>query len=345
LPNVEVELEGSSEAFAFLSIANIEASVEMSSWKPGKYSLPIQLTPPGSFRVAAYSPNVVEFEVFRTIERIFRPALVLSDDVPDNLTLVSVDVVPPEVTVKGPEAAVMALRRAETRGTAQEMTEGTREMAVILTDENGDVSGLEIEPSVVNVTAHFSRALQEARVPVKIEITGEPSEGLEVRGIVVSPDHVTLRGTKEALLGVTEIALNPIDVSGHAESMNVDIPIESPSEAVTILGSPHVSVSVEFRDAVETRTYMGVPVTLEGVADTSLWSVSPHSANVTVERAAAVAAAAPFVPEKPPIELYIDATNVVASQMTLPIMTRNIAAGVSVIRIEPSQVTITVLKK
>lgn len=341
--NVEVDLEGKPEAFAFLSIGSVRASVEMSSWRPGKYSLPIQLTPPGGFRVAGYSPNIVEFEVFRTIERTFRPVLVLTDDVPNGLTLVSVDMVPTEVVVKGPEAAVMALRRAETRGAAREMTEGTREMAVVLTDENGDVSGsdLDIEPPVVRVTAGFSRALQEARVPVRVEITGEPPEGLEVSGVVVSPDHVTLRGTREALLGVTEIALNPIDVSGHTESMNIDIPLEAPSDAVTISGSPHVLVRVELRDAVETGTYMNVPVALEGVADTDMWSVSPGSANVVVERPAS----APFPPEEPPLELYIDATNVVASQITLPIMTRNAAEGVSVIRIEPSQATITALTK
>jgi YbbR domain-containing protein len=343
LPNVEVELEGRPEAFAFLNISSIKASIEMSSWKPGKYSLPIQLTPPGGFRVAGYSPNIVEFEVFRTIERTFRPLLVFSDNLPDSLTLASVDIVPAEVTVKGPETAVMALRRAETRGEVREMTGGTREMAVILTDENGDASGFEIVPPTVSVTAHFSRALQEARVPVKVEITGKPPEGLEVGAIVVSPDHVTLRGTREALLGVADIALNPIDVSGHTESMNIDIPLEAPSEAVTILGSQHVSVRVEFREAVETRTYMGVPVVLEGVADKSLWSMSPHSANVTIERAAVPAA--PFAPEKPPLELYIDATNIVATQIALPIMTRNAAAGVSVIRIEPSQVTITALRK
>jgi hypothetical protein len=123
--------------------------------------------------------------------------------------------------------------------------------------------------------------------------------------------------------------------------MNIDILLEPPSAAVTILGSTHVSVQVEFRDAVETRTYMGVRVALEGVADTDMWSVSPHLASVTVERAADI----PFVPEEPPLKLYIDATNVVASQITLPVMTRNVAAGVSVIRIEPSQVTITASKK
>jgi hypothetical protein len=154
---------------------------------------------------------------------------------------------------------------------------------------------------------------------------------------------VTLRGTREALFGVTDITLNPIDVSGHTENMDIDIPLEAPSTSITILGSPHVSVLVELRDAVETRTYMGVPVLLEGVADASMWSVSPRSANLTVERAAA--SDAPFEPEKPPLELYIDATNVVASQITLPIMIRNAAAGVDVIRIEPSQVTITALKK
>ncbi|MDR3164563.1 MAG: hypothetical protein LBU13_03210 [Synergistaceae bacterium] len=341
--NVEVELEGKPEAFAFIGIGNIKASVEMSGWRPGKYSLPIQLTPPGGVRVVSYRPNIVDVEVFRMIERTLRPVLVLEDDVPDSLTLASVDVVPAEITVKGPEAAVMALLRAETRGTARDMADGTREMTVILTDENGDVSGLHIEPAVVRVTAHFSRALQELSVPVKIEITGEPLKGLEVGAVVTSPDHVTLRGSREALRGVTDVMLNPIDVSRHSESINIDIPLESPSTSITIAGQSHVNVRVELRDAVETRTYMGVPVALEGISGAGLWSMSPHLANVTVERSAA--SDIPFAPEKPPFVLYIDATNVVASQITLPIMTRNVTAGVDVIRIEPSHVTITLLKK
>jgi YbbR domain-containing protein len=341
--NVEVRLEGRLENFALMSVSDITASVGMEDLRPGKYRLPIQIASPRGTSVVSYSPNVVDFELFRIIERRLRPYLVLDDKLPDNLSMSSVDIVPSEVTVKGPEASVMAVRRAEVHSFVHEATGGERELPVVLVNESGEVKDLTVDPVNVLVNAHFTRTLQEAKVPVTLDVTGVPGDGLEIGSITVSPDMVTLRGTRDALLGVAAITINPIDVSGHTESMNVDIPLDPPSDAINIVGADHVNLRIEFRNAVQMRTYLGVPIALHGVSNVKNWTVSPPLASVTVERPGMAGSA--LDPDHPPFELYVDATNVVASQLVLPILLRNVENGVNVTRIEPQQATITFINQ
>jgi YbbR domain-containing protein len=341
--NVEVRLEARIVDLATLNTGEIMASVGLSDLRPGKYKLPIQIVTPSYVRVVSYSPNVVDVELFRMIERSLRPTLALLDSLPDNLAMSSVDIFPSEVTVKGSEAAVMAVRRAEVRGTVREMSGGERELSVVLMGDNGDVRDLTSEPPIVTVRAQFTKTMQEARIPISAQVIGTPGQGFEIGRVVISPDFVTLRGTREALLGVTEITINPIDITGHTENMNIDIPLEPSSESITIIGADHVNLKVDFRTAVETRTFLGVPVHLVGAVDIDRWVISPPTASVTVEKPAVSGEA--FDPRHPPLELFIDATNIVPSQATLPVLSRNVISGVNVIRIEPSQVTITAMNQ
>ena len=342
IQHVDVRVEGSGMELARLDPGEIAATGGISDLKPGKYRLPIQVVTPGRIRLVSYSPNVVEMELYRMIERSLRPTLVPQGVIPENMVMSSADIKPEEVSVHGPEAAVMSLRRAEVRGTVKELTGGERELPVILVGENGDVLDLNAEPPSVMVRARFTATMQEARIPIRAQVNGAPGPGFEVGNVVLSPDIVTLRGTREALLGVTEITINPIDITGHTENMNVDIPLESPSESIAIIGADHVNMRVELRVSVESRTYLSVPVHITGVPDIKAWTISPPAAGVTVEYMAASEA---FDPNDPPLELFVDATNVVSSQLTLPILTRNVRSGVSVIRIEPPQATITAAGK
>ena len=337
IQTVEVRIEGSGFDLARLDPGEITTTIGISDLRPGKYRLPLQITPPSHVRLVNHNPKFVELELFRMIERAFNPVLV-PQDIPENLMLSSADIIPPEVSVKGPEALVMALRRAEARSTVSELSAGELELPIILVGENGDVSDLEIEPPTVTVNAQFSTMIQEAHIPVSTRVTGTPGPGFEVARIVLSPDFVTLRGTREALFGVTEITIDPIDITGHTENMTIDMPLESPSEAITIIDAGHVSMRVEFRAFVESRTFLGVPINITGVPNPRSWTISPGTASVTVEYSTSGSA---FDPDVPPLELYIDATNIVTSQITLPIITRNVMGGVNVIRIEPLQVTIT----
>ena len=337
IQNVDVRIRGSAFDLARLTPGEITASVSISDLRPGKYRLPIQITLPGHIRLASHNPRFVELELFRMIERTFNPVLVPLD-MPDNLMLSSFDITPPEVSVSGPETLVAALRRAEARGAMNELSNGSLELPIILVGEHGDVPDLTTVPPAVTANAQFTALTEEVRIPIRTRVTGTPAPGFEVANIVLSPDAAILRGTSEALLGVTEMMIGPIDVTGHTESITIDMPLESPSEEITIIGTGHVIMRVDLRASVESRTFLNVPINITGVPDPRNWAISPKTAGVTVEHVIFDSALAP---DAPPLELYIDATNVVTSQIILPILAGNVMGGVNVIRIEPSHATVT----
>jgi YbbR domain-containing protein len=238
----------------------------------------------------------------------------------------------------------MAVRRAEVRGSVRDLTGGERDLKVFVMNENEQAEDITIEPDVVRVRANFTKAVREIRARVNVQVKGVPGGGLEVGSVVVSPDVIALRGTKDAIRGVSEIVVEPIDVTGHTEDMHVEIPLEAPP-GMDFAGTNRVSVDVKFQRAVENRTYLSVHIGLRGVENAKDWVVSPPSASVTVEKERPEDGSPAFDPERVPLELYIDATNVVASQMVLPILTQNEDAGIKVIRIEPRQVTLTAEKR
>lgn len=341
--DIVVTIEGRAESLALL-LANrnaLTASVSLQNLEPGKYSLPVQVTVPENVRLVSYTPMNVEFELFRIIERRLQPALSIKGDMPAELSLGNVVITPPEIVVKGPEADVLAIRRAEVQGTVAELRSNTnRELPVMFfgTGERGEIKGLIAEPRRVRVSAEFTEAIEDIRVPIEVSTRGMPEGTLSVSSVVVSPDMVTLRGSKGALAGISSLSLDPVDVTGQDEDMDFDRPIESPGPGVTIVGPDHANVRVEFRTAVKTKTYLHVPVKIRGRGVYPNWTITPPSASVTVERSAASDISADEA--GPPLELYVDITNVVSRQLVLPILVRDVANGVKVVRIEPEQITV-----
>lgn len=340
--NVDVKIEGSLETLALLDRNAITASVSLQELRPGKYRLPVHLNSPARVRVASYTPQDVEFELYRIIERTLKPFWEIDDeDLPEGAQLTEVVLTPDEVVVKGSETEVMAVRRAILKDGLPELIEkGYAELLVELIGANGDpVEGLKVEPGTIRVSARLSEPVGDLSVPVRIPVRGLPGDGLDVRAVVISPDTVTLRGPQKLLENITELTLNPIDVTGHTEDMNFEVPIESPEPGITIPGVDHVRVSIQLHSSVEARTFLGVRIAVQGKGAFERWRLSPPVASVTVERE--ISGTPEFEINNPPLALYVDVTNVVADSLVLPVLVENLKDGIKVIRIEPQQVTVT----
>ena len=343
--NITVLMEGNVELLALLDRNAVTASVSLQELRPGKYRLPVHIDSPERVRILNYSPQVVEFELYRIIERTLKPLLEIADeDTSDDISVTEIVFEPAEVVVKGSETDVMAVRRAVVRASLDDLiTYGTLDLPVtLLGADGGEIAGLEIVPQQVRLNVRVAESVEEIRVPVNVPIRGMPGNGLDVDAVVVSPDVVALRGTRGALANITELTLNPIDVTGHTENMVVDIPLDAPAAGITIANADSVRVRVQFHSSVDTRTFVGVPIAVTGKGAFSGWQVSPVGANVMVERS--VTSTEPFDMSKPPFELYVDVTNVVADHLVLPVLVRGLHDGMKVIRIEPQQVTVSAVR-
>ena len=161
--DISVVVEGRTEILTLLGRNSITASVSLNDLRPGKYRLPVQLSVPENMRLVSYSPQVVDFSLFRIIQRTLRPSLVIKKgDVPDNLFLENTLFAPPKVVVRGPESDVLTVRKAEVRGTFTELrADAEKELPVILVGDKGEIFGLTVEPRQVSVIASFTENKKE----------------------------------------------------------------------------------------------------------------------------------------------------------------------------------------
>lgn len=336
--DVKVVLEGRFESFVFGGNA-VTASIGMQDLRPGKYRLPVRITVPESVRLVSSTPQIVEFELFRIIERTLQPRLLPPKDLPGGYSLEEYETTPNEVMVRGSEGDVTAIRRAEIQGTFQELSRGSaKDLPVLLMGEKGEIKGLAVTPDKVQVKAKFTEALEEKIVPVRAVTTGSPIGTLEVSSVLISPDAVTLRGPRSELENISEIRLEPIDVSNAEEDMYAEFPLRVPGSDVTILGAPYAQVHVEFHSAVERYSFLNVPIAVQGRGIYKDWVLAPARANVTIEWS--VVPGMTIDKTNPPFELYVDVTNVVSQQLSLPLLVKDLPLGIRIIRLEPEQITV-----
>jgi YbbR domain-containing protein len=339
---VDVTIEGRIERLALMDKSEITASVSVQDLRPGKYRLPVQLEIPDGVRLSGYSPHIVDVELFRIIERTLRPSLSVVGSTPENLSLGNVSITPAEVMARGPESLIFSIRRAEVRESVEKLTAGINDdLSVVLVGDGGDAEGILVEPAKVRVVAKLEEAVDQKRVPVRVTVEGTPAEGFDIGIVSVSPDMVTLRGRRSSLASVNEIALNAIDVTGHSEVMNIDVPLDSPASDITAVSADKVNVRVEFDSAMETVTFQAVPVSVDGRGVYLEWALDPASVSVTLERT--VSSTEPFDISNPPLEPYVDVTNVVARRLMLPVLVRGLSGDMRVLRIEPERVTVNAL--
>ena len=334
--NITVVVEGRLEVLAILSRNMITASVSMNGLKPGTYRLPVQLSIPDNLRLVSYSPQVVDFSLFRIIERRLKPNLVVKGEMPHDFSIGNIEITPQEVVVKGSETEVLSVRRAEVSQTFPWLRlHSGSELPVYLAGDRGEVKGLTVEPKQVRVSVTFAEATDEATVPVKVPLKGVPADGLEVSSVMVSPDVVVLHGYKNTLSKIQALSTDPVDVSGIDSDSEFEVSMRPP-EGTRIDVPGAAKVRVVLGSATETRTFFNVPVKVYGKSAYSNWKLSPSTVTVTIERP--LSSKQHTERETPPVGLYVDVANVVSDQLTLPVLVRDAAVGIKVLRIEPAQV-------
>lgn len=337
--DIKVVVEGRVESLPLFSGNMVTASVGMQNLRPGKYRLSVQISLPDTVRLVSYTPQAVDIELFRIIERTLRPRLSIKGELPGGYSLNDFQTTPSEITVRGQEDIVLAVRRAEVQGTFADLRGGAaKELPVVLMGEKDEVKGLVVEPESVQVAAKFSESFEDKTVPIRAVTAGSPIKTLAVSSVVVSPDAVTLRGPRSELQNISEILLDPIDVAGADEDIDMELPLNLPGSEITALGPPFANVRVEFHSAVERNTFLDVPIEVRGRGVYQDWNVTPSRASVTIEWP--VVAGMTLERVKPPFELYVDVTNVVSQQLSLPLLVKDLPLGIKIIRMEPERVTV-----
>ena len=110
--SVQVTLSGRLSALAAVDRRMIVAGVELREIQPGRYRLPVRIDSPPNVRVSRVNPQMIEFELMRMIERVIPIRYQLKGEIPLGHIIRSIDISPPEITLKGNESKIAAVHEA-----------------------------------------------------------------------------------------------------------------------------------------------------------------------------------------------------------------------------------------
>jgi hypothetical protein len=111
---------------------------------------------------------------------------------------------------------------------------------------------------------------------------------------------------------------------------------------IEISGPDRARVEITIRKKIAEKTYNNVGVMTAGAAQGKEWKLTPQSVKLTVQgnKTDIDALSSGVVP----CDLYVDVSNVVSRQLTLPILVKNLKPEFKVLRVEPEQIAVTIIE-
>jgi YbbR domain-containing protein len=119
-----------------------------------------------------------------------------------------------------------------------------------------------ISPAAVELTIE---ALTAKRVPVTVDLQGEPASGYVVQGVSVDPPLVEVRVGESEVAQLQQLLTRPVDIAGETKSVAREVPL-----VLTNLDPPRsvskkkVQVAVTINSRIREKTLSGIPVIVVG---------------------------------------------------------------------------------
>lgn len=337
---VELRLVGRITALSRVEQSDISARVDLQGLQPGKYSLPINIGIPPFVRVRSWQPSTADVEIYRHVERTLRVGYRIDGALPEGMVVSAAEIVPQEVTISGPEADVLAVQSIETVVPAAKIRDGMAlRLPVRVVGTTGKAERITMTPREIEISVTLENEILGESVPVEVPVVGVPAEGYEVDQIRIMPQHVTIRGKSTSVKQMRSLILPPVDISGLDQDLTLSLPLQ-PTEIngeIEISGPERARVEISIRRKIADRIFSGVGIMTEGVHAGKEWKLSPQTVELTVRGTKADIDA--LTSDNPPCELYIDLSNIVSKEITLPVLVRKLKSGIKILRIEPEQVT------
>ncbi|HAH68587.1 MAG TPA: hypothetical protein DCL58_02275 [Synergistaceae bacterium] len=339
---VEIRIVGRINALSRVEQSDVSARVDLQGLQPGKYSLPISISTPPFVRVRNWQPSTADVEIYRHVERTVPISHRIEGNLPEGMAVSSVNILPREAVISGPEIDVLSVQSIEAIIPASKINDGeSMVLPVKVAGQPANSERVKITPNQTEVTVSLENEILGESIPVEVSVIGTPADGYELESVLVIPSSVAIKGKSTAVKKMTSLVLPPVDISGLDQNLNLMLPLQpvEMTPEVEIRGPDRARVEIYIRKKIAERTFSGVGVMTEGSAQGKEWKLAPQSVKLTISGTKADIDA--LHPGSVPCELYVDVSNIVSKQLMLPVLVRDLKSGFKVLRIEPEQVTVT----
>lgn len=278
-------LRGRREIIQTLAPGTITASLDFSNieiTKADQYQVPVRLgnLPEGVTLVSM--PHFISVRL-ESVHLITRPVeIVFSQKIPSGIRVLSTEINPDQVTIKGPSPDVAQIQSVRIEVRTSHLQSGKPiDLPVLVFDKKGNpIEGLIIEPATVRFVARVERLATSRVVAVRPDVRGDLAPGFVVSAIRVDPPTVTLTGDDAQLALIHSVTTAPLKITNLSRSIKFkDVLLNIPPSVQSDISK--VIVAIEVRP-LKIQKIVNVPIAF--VAPEG-WKVEglPPEVSVTVE--------------------------------------------------------------
>lgn len=289
------------------------------------------------FRVLEWDPQGANVQLDPLMTKIVRVD-VQWGTIPTGLEVRPPIISPETVTVTGPASIVDRIVAARADVIIEPSgLDVDRDVDLIPVDILGDrVTPADVEPSTAHVRIPVFSDSRTRPVPVTPIIVGTPADGFAAGAVTVDPLVVTLEGEGDALAAISAAETTPISVSGATQEITTEVDLVLPPDVLVFGGDTKVTVTIEIRPLSGTRTFDAGIRVLGGRSDLD-YRLSISHALATVGGSVAELDrldAATFT--------LLAEVGGLAPGNHLVTLEANLPVGLSLVGVDPTNVTVTI---
>lgn len=259
---VRVTLRGPRRLLDRVQPAQLSAWVDLQGLiLTGPVTIPVKVSGlPEGVTPVSLDPPAVTLVLERLVSKTLPASLADTERIVGDVRYTWDWVSPPQVRVTGRERLVAAVQRVEGRVDLSQVQQGGEVQVALraLASDGAEVQGVTLSPATAPVKVSVQRLPPAREVPVRPKFVGSLPPGYTF-SVTVDPAVVKVRGPAERHKEWTEVATEPIPLTGQRAPFTVQVGLVPPPGAVR-LDQDRVTVAVQVAEVREERTLRDVPL-------------------------------------------------------------------------------------
>jgi YbbR domain-containing protein len=276
IPTISVRLDNENQG---VNVQELFAYVDLQDAVAGEHSYPVKMDVPEGVTIKDISPKNVVLRMDMVKDKIVPVEVKVAGAPAAGYIAGQPLITPPVVNVRGATSILEKLEYVVVEANITGQQESIRiARPVTFQDLEGkgifapdpDLESLKAFPDTVEIVIPiYPKGTASKAVPIRVSTSGTPAAGMTVRAATPLPPRVELWGTEEALRGIQEINLGPVDVSGVSSNKVVDIPLSTIRlpEGVTFSEGTKLSVLLQVGPSSVNRVINDIPVGINNIPE------------------------------------------------------------------------------
>jgi len=279
---VDVVVNGARTEVTDLTAADIRATADMTGYPKGYVDVKVNVTVPSNVTAVQVKPETIRVEIVDRITVTKPVELDFTETFPADMEPGFITVMPNEMEVAGTVDAVDSVDYIRVTVPEGVLTEDPKTLtleAVPITKDGAPDYFVSLSQDTVQATAMLCAVKQ---VPLLIEEVGEPPETIDITELLI-PRRITIRGTKEAVAGVTQVRAKELNLAALTETEEIPVEPYLPEGVEVADRSKDLSVTVEVQGVAKKEfTYKADQIEVAGLAEGLYGHVNTGSIKLTL---------------------------------------------------------------